>query len=432
MLTEQQIAQRAEGVGCSELFDILVDPYRVWHPKVTGKSRFTGDEPFIKWGNILERPTAEDYADRRAQGGDLITLGITATPKGDAVTLQDRRRDWLMGTPDFLPILQRVGGSERIPDLATIARLADAGAIDRGLEIKTGSAHAETHADEEDRWGEGARASDVDLIDLFSEYGVAAPAALSQEVMRRWSLQAHLGVQDEEEGEDAWGDPALCQLPRRYILQAQGYMAITGLRRWDLHRLRFGWGRIETVTYPIFYDPEIIGAVLEHAERFVVDYLKPRKPPARRTLEQMRQEAARVWPRDDGSFLPLTVERAALLERYREACQALKRAEVSKDFIQAILAAEVGDAKGIDGGKDFKVSYGARAGRVTVDARAAVAGMVERLAGVVDRETLERAAAEAIADATKKGDDYRAWSRPQSWTKGIEAEVLAAMQGGER
>ena len=37
MLTEQQIAQRAEGSGVPELSDILINPM-VWHPKVTGKS----------------------------------------------------------------------------------------------------------------------------------------------------------------------------------------------------------------------------------------------------------------------------------------------------------------------------------------------------------------------------------------------------------
>jgi len=80
------------------------------------------------------------------------------------------------------------------------------------------------------------------------------PLQLARSILSRYSLQAHLGRQDDGAGPDAWGDPALCQLPRRYILQAQGYMAITGLRRWDLHRLRFGWGRLESITLMMMTD----------------------------------------------------------------------------------------------------------------------------------------------------------------------------------
>ena len=93
-------------------------------------------------------------------------------------------------------------------------------------------------------------------------------------------------------------------------------MAITGLRRWDLHRLRFGWGRIETVTYPIFHDPEIIGAVLEHAERFVVTTSARRSPrPAHAGADAA---GGRPGVASGRWRAPLTVERAALLERYRE------------------------------------------------------------------------------------------------------------------
>ena len=52
MLTPAQIAIRRTGIGASELFDVLNNPYKLWHQKVTGKSPFTGREDFIRVGNL--------------------------------------------------------------------------------------------------------------------------------------------------------------------------------------------------------------------------------------------------------------------------------------------------------------------------------------------------------------------------------------------
>ena len=124
-------------------------------------------------------------------------------------------------------------------------------------------------------------------------------------------------------------------------------MAIPPGRRWDPTGLiRVGADRDRDP--PDLYDPEIIGAVWARSAS-VVDYLRPKKPPPGARWSQMRQEAARVWPRDDGGSSPHRRARGPL-KRYWEACQALKRAG-EQDFIQAIAPAAGGDAKGIDRGQ---------------------------------------------------------------------------------
>ena len=214
--------------------------------------------------------------------------------------------------------------------------------------------------------------------------------------------------------------------PRRYILQAQGYMAITGLRRWGSPPAPIRVGADRDRDLPDLLRPRIIGAVLEHAERFVVDYLRPKKPPP-------GARWSRCGRRPPGCGLgtmaapPLTVERAALLERYREACQALKRAEVSKDFIQAILAAEVrGDAKGDRRGQGLqgvvRLPLGPRdRGRPRRRGRDGRA-----LGGRGRPGDSGEGGGEAIADATKKGTTTEPGavpshgpkaSRPKCWPR---------------
>ena len=197
---------------------------------------------------------------------------------------------------------------------------------------------------------------------------------------------AHLGVQDEGGG-DAWGDPALCQLPRHYIPPGSGLHG-DQLRRWDLHRLRFGWGRIETVTYPIFYDPGSSAPCW--STRSVSRGLPPpEEAPARRiVLEQMRQGR----PRGLGTM-------AALLPSPSSA-----RGLLGLAGRPATLEAG-GGVQGsshhlpprwgmprIDGARAWQVSYGSHAGRVTVGTPAPPWPGWSAPAGVVDRETLERAA----------------------------------------
>lgn len=424
-LSAQQVEQRRRGLGCSELYDVLTKPYSVWHQKQTGKSKFTGAEEFIRFGHLFERPTAEDYAWRRAQAGSPVQLLQTRTPTGEGVTLPHPSLPWLMGTPDFLPALTRAGELPgQVPDLKTVQRLMDAGALDRGLEIKTGAAVAEGHLEEEDRWGSTFPAG---LVETLAPH-CHDPQGLALELMRRYSLQSIVGVQPDETGEDAWGDEGSPQMPRRYLVQCLGYMAITGLRRWDLHRLRFGWGRLETATYRVDWDEDLAGGLLESGARFVRDHLLTGRPPAQRTLEEAEQETARLFPRDNGLMLNLTPARAELLEAFREACIGAKRAEVVLDVVKDRVAREIGDATGIDGGKGLKVSYGYRDGRTTYDVPGLLSGIRARLAGKLPAEEIEQVCAQALAEATKVGEGYRQISRPQGWTKGIEAEVFAAMK----
>ena len=110
-----------------------------------------------------------------------------------------------------------------------------------------------------------------------------------------------------------------------------------------------------------------------------------------------------------------------------EVCQALKRAEVSRTSSRPSLPPRWGCQRDRRG-QGLQGVVRRRGCRVTVDARAAVARMVERLAGVVDRETLE-GRRRAIADATKKGTTTEPGPSPVVGPN-IEAEVLAAMQGG--
>lgn len=116
-----------------------------------------------------------------------------------------------------------------------------------------------------------------------------------------------------------------------------------------------------------------------------------------------------------------------LLETYREAIIEAKRAEVRKDLVETTLKERIGADKGLDGAAG-KVSYGHRKGRVTIDAQAAVLALVERVkAAGIPAADAEKWAQEALAAATKEGDGFRAISRPQAWTKGLEAQIMAEL-----
>lgn len=425
MLTPAQIELRRSGVGASELFDVLNSPYRLWHQKVTGRSRFTGEEDFIRMGNLFERPTAEDYAFRRAQAGSRVRLLTTQTAAGEPVTLIDPKHPWFRGTPDFLPVLERAGDLV-IPDVETIWRLRDSGCLDRGLEIKTGAAVAEYHLEEDDRWGQGYRAPMEDVL-LLLQGRCEDPFALAKDLMARFSLQHHIGAEAAQSEDDQWGDPGTSQMPRRYLAQCAGYMALTGLDRWDLHRLRFGHGRIETVTYTVYRDAELEGMLLDAAAKFVRDHIQPQKPPARVDIEDRQMELARLFPKDSGLMRKANPAEECLLETYREAIIEAKRAEVRKELVETTLKERIGADKGIDGAAG-KVSYGHRKGRTSVDAQAAVLALVERVkAAGIPAADAEKWAQEALAAATKEGDGFRAISRPQAWTKGLEAQIMAEL-----
>lgn len=430
MLTQAQIALRRTGIGASELFDVLNNPYKLWHQKVTGKSPFTGKEDFIRVGNLFEKPTAEDYAYRRAQAGSPVRLLTTQTATGEPVTLQDPKRPWFRGTPDFLPALERVGGFPLfVPDVETIWRMRDAGQITCGLEIKTGAAVAERHLEEDDQWGQGYRAPIEDVILLLQDR-CEDPMSVAKDLMARFSLQHHIGVEAAQSEEDQWGDPGTAQMPRRYLSQCVGYMAITGLDQWDLHRLRFGMGKLETVTYTIMRDAELESMLLDAAAKFVRDHLEPQKPPAQVELEDRQLELARIFPKENGVIRPATAVENGMLEQYRDAIIAAKRAEVEKEMIELAIKARIADFKGLEGSAG-KVSYGWRKGRTSIDAHAAVQGLCDilqdELKGRVESAKLEAWAQQALAAATKEGEGFRAISRPQAWTKGIEGHVMAEM-----
>lgn len=432
-LSAAQLELRRTRLGASELYDII-DPrrkYKRWHQKMTGKSPFTGKEDFIRMGNLLERPTAEDYAFRRAQGGSRIRLLQTQTEKGEPVTLIDPKRTWLCGTPDFLPVREGRGEIPNfIPDIATIMRMRDEGLLTEGLEIKTNSAVAEHHLAPDDQWGQGYRVALEELEDLLSPHA-GDPRSLARDLMARYSLQKHIGGAEAESEEDQWGDAGTSQMPRRYICQCVGYMAITGLERWDLHRMRAGWGRFETMTYTVHRDPEMEGMILEAGERFVRDHLLTGKPPEQVDIESQSMELERLFPRENGVLRPANQVDLVILEDFREATIELKRAEIRKEIIEIEVQKRIADDKGIDAraGGLGNISWGQRAGRTSIDAKSAVQDLCDRLTDWVPRAELEPMAQAALEAATKVGDPYRQMSRPTAWTKGIEDQVRAEMAG---
>ena len=244
--------------------------------------------------------------------------------------------------------------------------------------------------------GEGLRASEADLVELLAPH--TAPVDIARGILKRWSLQAHLGV-GRGGGEDAWGDPALCQLPRRYILQAQGYMAITGAPPLGSPPAALRVGADRDRDLPDLPDPEIIGAVLEHAG-FVVDYPARRSPPPGARWSRCGRRPP-GWASDDGRLSPHRRARPCW-----SATGGLPGAEAGggeQDFIQAIRR-RGGDAKGSTGARASRCRYGSRQACVTVDARAAVASGWSSAWRAWSTGRLWRgAAAEAIADDEEGG-----------------------------
>ena len=115
-LSQAQLAQRREGASASDIAPIVgLDPYRtpvdVWLDKTGRSAPFVGNLR-TKWGNTLEGPIRDDYAERR---------GLRVEVPG---TLDHPMVKWAKATPDGICYV--MGNSVPV----------------RGLEIKTHSFRA--------------------------------------------------------------------------------------------------------------------------------------------------------------------------------------------------------------------------------------------------------------------------------------------------
>lgn len=435
-LSSQQLDLRRKAIGMSELCRVVTDPWAVWYPKATGKSLFTGGP----WGDRLEPLVAEDYIARRAQEGVNLRLLHARDEKGDAVTLRHPKHPWLLGTPDRCPVGMHCKVSH-VDSVDTLRKIVDDGHMLAGLECKTNQAIVEKHADEADQWGDGLKAREADLIQLLQER-CEDPKSIARDLMARYSLQSFAGTDWAGSEEDQWGTQGTAQMPRDYLIQCLGYADMANAAEWHLHRLRAGFGRFETVLYKVSWNidgtdmRDIFGWFIEQGERFMRDHMHPIespdlwKAPKPKDLEHRQMELARIFPKENGVIRPATAVENGMLEQYRDAIIAATRAEVEKELVELAIKERIADFKGLEGSAG-KVSYGWRKGRTSVDAQAAVQGLCDilqdELKGRVEPAKLEAWAQQALAAATREGEGFRAISRPQAWTKGIEGHVMAEM-----
>ena len=235
------------------------------------------------------------------------------------------------------------------------------------------------------RWATSCQINDVVAVELAARFSVGT-----------------LGAETTEDDDWQRGE-----VPLPYYAQCVGYMALTGLPRWDLHRLRFGWGQPEFRTYTIERDLKHEALILGEVERFVRDYLLTGIPPEPTAAEDVLVEMARRAARPRLELRKATAEEIELLEALKRAQEDEKEAAGRVDTYKAMIARSIDVCDGLTSDLGT-VKWSDRAGRESVDARAAVASMVDALVTRgVSRVEAEDIGVAAISAATKTGRSTR-------------------------
>lgn len=128
-----------------------------------------------------------------------------------------------------------------------------------------------------------------------------------------------------------WGESWSDEFPEEYRLQIQFYLWVTGL---DVGYLAALFGGNELRTYRVERNDRLIGVIVDHCRAFVEMLERGELPDP-----QTPAEVHALWQRaEEGETRMLTASQTDnarfIHEKYREACDALKKAEARKDEIR--------------------------------------------------------------------------------------------------
>lgn len=135
--------------------------------------------------------------------------------------------------------------------------------------------------------------------------------------------------------------------PADYLIQTTVYCSIRKVPRADIPTLHSGQRfRI----YPVAYDPEFMGNLVEIGERFLKDHLLPVKPPEPESDEERDRMARILHPREiRGEMKASTLMVDQLVAQLFAARQAIKDNEGLRDGAVARIEEFIGDAEGVAG-----------------------------------------------------------------------------------
>ncbi|MCI0569281.1 MAG: YqaJ viral recombinase family protein, partial [Myxococcaceae bacterium] len=145
---------------------------------------------------------------------------------------------------------------------------------------------------------------------------------------------------------ERWGRPGTDEVPPHYLAQVAWEMAVTGLPQADLAVLIAGE---DFRVYHFERDAELEGYLFELAERFWVDHVEARRPPALDGSEAARRWLHERYPVERGPVRAAGPEAERWADVLREATARAGaedlRAEEAKNHLKALI----GDAEGLVG-----------------------------------------------------------------------------------
>lgn len=198
--------------------------------------------------------------------------------------------------------------------------------------------------------------------------GVALLAALP---VRGLEIKTH-GVRVAEQ----YGEPGTDQVPGYVLVQCAWNLYVSGLDRWDV----VGFWDNQPHDFQISRDEELIGQLVEVAERFRRDHLVPRRPPVADGSRSFADYLSRRHPQQTADLL--SIDDQPEVRRLIDELRVHRELAASSEHIVAVeeqrVKAIIGDHEGItwtEGGKMHKITWKASKDRATTDVRAVIADL---------------------------------------------------------
>ncbi len=172
---------------------------------------------------------------------------------------------------------------------------------------------------------------------------LASPDAIALDTDGQWFRGCEAKAPGLRAGDTWRGDAA----PEEYIIQCQWLMFVTGLKRWDLCALIGGQ---DFQLRPVERDDEMIGNLVEIAQKFWRDYVITNTPPAIDHTAGTAQYLARRFPVETrGLLLPASAEAMTIAQEIRTWTATKKEAEEQEQTARNRLRWLCGEAEGIEG-----------------------------------------------------------------------------------
>jgi putative phage-type endonuclease len=263
-LSPYQLAIRKTGITATDIAAIVrLHPYKrpvdVWMDKTDRALPFVGND-YTKWGNILEAPIRDDYAERH---------GVRVEIPG---TLVHSGCEWAIATPDGICYRPR----SAYPC--------------NGLEVK----------------------------------------------VHNWRVAV-----------DNYGEAGTDEVPMYELIQCVWNMYVTGLDRWDLVAFIDNQPR----DYHLYRDDELIGLLVEEAEKFRRDHLETDTPPEPDGSDSYDSYLERLHPakRRLADYLSIDEKPEAMMQlrALRRALEELETTKTEVEVLKQNLKALCGDHSGL-------------------------------------------------------------------------------------